>query len=148
MPKSVLSRVHMVIGIIVLVAFLLTGQYMDRRLGHLTGMPDGPRSLYRSGHIYILYASLLNVLLGVYLIPAVARIARVLQYLGSLLLLATPVLFLYGFFVETPKALVERPMIREGIVWSLGGVLLHLIAGLASRTRQPVAPRPGANAAD
>jgi hypothetical protein len=40
--------------------------------------------------------------------------------------------FVYRFAVETPLALIDRPMTREGIVWSLGGVLLHGSAALVA----------------
>ena len=130
MRHSVLQRIHLIAGLLGLVAFLLTGLFMDRRLDHLVGMPDGPRALYRSGHIYILFSALLNLLLGVYLTTPASRAARVVQYLGSALLLGALFLLLYGFIVETPRAIIERPMIREGIVWSLGGVIAHGVAGL------------------
>jgi hypothetical protein len=38
-----MRRMHLVVGIAAAVAFLLTGQYMDRRLAHLEGMADLPR---------------------------------------------------------------------------------------------------------
>ena len=32
-----MKRVHLVVGVAGVVAFLLTGQYMDRALGHMVG---------------------------------------------------------------------------------------------------------------
>ena len=129
MPQHSWKWLHVLLGILGIVAFLATGQFMDRRLGHLEGMPDGPRALYRSGHIYILFAALLNLLLGVYVRPSDQRRGRIVQNLGSTLLLGALMLFLYGFFVETPQGSIERPRTREAIYWSLGGVLLHAAAG-------------------
>ncbi len=120
-----LNWIHIVAGIVGLLAFLGTGQFMDRRLDHLVGMPDGLRVLYLSAHIYILFSGLLNLILGVYLVRSASRPGRVIQYFGSALLLSSLVFFLYGFFVETPLGLIERPKIRSGIVCSLLGVLLH-----------------------
>lgn len=133
MTHRVWKRVHLLVGIAGLTAFVLTGQYMDRWLSHLDGMADGPRALYRSAHIYILFSALLNLLLGTYVMPVRGRFVRGLQYLGSALLLATPVLLLYGFIVETPQGAIERPMIREGIYWALGGVLMHGLAAVCDR---------------
>jgi hypothetical protein len=127
------KRLHIVFGLAGLAAFLFTGQYMDRWLNHLDGMPDGPRALYRSGHIYILFSASLNLLLGVYVVTSSGRTGRFLQYVGSALLIGGLGLFVYGFFAETPLALVERPMTREAIVWSLGGVLFHGAGMLAAR---------------
>lgn len=127
----------------VLLAFLGTGQFMDRRLDHLVGMADAPRALYRSSHIYILFSALLNLVLGAYLVRSPFLAGRLLQYLGSALLLAAAGLFLYGFFIETPLAMIERPMIRRGIYWSLYGVLLHGTAGVL-QVREVQEPSTGA----
>ena len=135
MPRHPWKRLHLLFGVLGLAVFLFTGQFMDRRLDHLVGMPDGPRALYRSGHIYILFSALLNLLLGVYVAWSGQRVARMFQYLGSTILLVALVLFVYGFFVETPLATIERPMTREAIVWSLVGVILHAAAGLRSGAR-------------
>jgi hypothetical protein len=39
-------------------------------------------------------------------------------------------LFLYGFAIETPLALIERPMVRKGITWCFAGVIAHAFAML------------------
>jgi hypothetical protein len=72
-PPPLLSRAHLTIGLAGLLIFLGTGQYMDISLGHLRGMADAPRALYRSGHIYILLCSLMHLLLGAYAAPEPAR---------------------------------------------------------------------------
>lgn len=128
-----MKRLHLLVGLAGVVTFVLTGQYMDRWLNHLDGMPDAPRALYRSGHIYILFSALLNLLLGLYIVTSTARTSRWIQYVGSALLIGALGLFVYGFVVETPLALVERPMTREAIVWSLGGVLFHGVAVAVGR---------------
>jgi hypothetical protein len=135
MVRVSLKRVHLLWGIVGIGAFLLTGQYMDRSLDHLVGMADGPRALYRSGHIYILFSALLNLSLGLYMTKAKATIDRTLQTIGSGLVLGSLVLFLYSFAVETPLGQVERPMAREAIMWSLGGVLAHGIARTLTAAR-------------
>jgi hypothetical protein len=118
------------VGVVGLAAFIATGQFMDRRLDHLVGMADGPRALYRSGHIYILFAALLNLLLGAYLVPSTTRGARLAQYVSSALIMTSLILFVYGFAIETPLGLVERPMVRKGIYLCLAGVLVSAGAKL------------------
>lgn len=59
-----MRRFHLVVGTAVLVAFLVTGQYMDKFLDHLRGMPDGPRLLYRTRHLFLMFAGLLNIALA------------------------------------------------------------------------------------
>ena len=48
-----MRKFHAVFGLVIVIVFLLTGQYMDKYLQHLHGMPDGPRMLYRTRHIFI-----------------------------------------------------------------------------------------------
>lgn len=131
-----LKWLHLTAGVLGIVAFLGTGQFMHHRLDHLAGMPDAPRALYRSAHIYILFAALLNLGIGAYVTAARAIVPRAIQYVGSALLVAALLSFLYGFFVETPLGLVERPTMRTGINWALWGVLLHTAAGLVMPIRE------------
>ena len=61
-----MKRFHLIFGGLVILIFILTGQYMDKFLQHLEGMADGPRMMYRTRHIYILLSGLLNLAVGAY----------------------------------------------------------------------------------
>lgn len=135
-----LRLTHLAAGLLGVVAFVLTGQYMDASLDHLRGMPDALRTLYRSGHIYILFAGLLHLLLGAYLQLKRPTVVTVMQVAGSVLLFAALALFLYGFFVETPLGAVERPMTRTGTEFCLYGVGLHALAVALSRFAPKASP--------
>jgi len=89
---------HIVVGVIGLVTFLLTGQYMDLVHEHLVNMDDGPRMIYRSTHIYILLVSILNVCIGVTMTTPAKTI---LQYLVSVVILIAPFLMTIEFFYGT-----------------------------------------------
>jgi hypothetical protein len=121
-------RLHLVVGLLGVVVFLATGQYMDRVHDHLRGMDDARRLLFRSTHIYLLLASLLNLALGLYLTPTSAGWRRGLQMLGSGLVLAAPFLALAGFCTEPWLSDLERPYSRPAAYACLAGVLLHLLA--------------------
>jgi hypothetical protein len=123
-----MRRLHLAVGLVGLVAFLATGQYMDRAHDHLRGMDDARRLLFRSTHIYLLFTALLNVALGLYLPPGPAGWRRWVRLLGSGLLLAAPGLALAGFFTEPWLSGLDRPYTRPVAYGSLAGVLLHLIA--------------------
>lgn len=125
---NALRRIHLILGLLTVVAFVLTGQYMDRAHDHLRLMDATPRWLFRSGHIYLLFSGLLNCLLGMAkaLNPDLWR--KVLAGIGSLALLATPALFLVGFFREPLIGGFERPYARLAIYLSLAGVLFYLLA--------------------
>src|SRR5947207_9880237 len=94
------------------VAFLATAQYMDRAHDHLRGLDDARRLLFRSTHIYLLFAALLNTALGLYLPPAPAGWRRWVRTLGSLLILAAPPLAVAGFFTEPWLSGLDRPYTR------------------------------------
>jgi hypothetical protein len=128
-----MRRVHLVVGLAAIVAFVASGQYMDLRHGHLRGMADGPRLLFRSAHIYLLFAALLNTALGLYAEPAPRGWRRAVQWAGSALVAAAPALLALAFLREPWLADLERPYARPAIYGSLAGVLLHLASrfGLA-----------------
>ena len=123
-----MRRLHLVVGSAAAVAFLLTGQYMDRWLAHLEGMADLPRMLYRSAHIYLLFSALLNLVLGLYLVDQRAAVARGVGRVGSALILIAPVLLLAAFALESPRSDLERPYARLAIYGSGAGVVLHVVA--------------------
>lgn len=126
---------HQLFGISVVIVFLLTGQYMDIYLGHLEGMPDGPRMLYRSRHIYILLAGLLNIGIGAYFSYHVERWRLVLQLLGSGLVLIATCLFIAAFFYEPNLSGLATPLSQPGIFLISCGTLFHLFSGLRRRKR-------------
>ena len=127
---------HIVLGMVGLIAFVLTGQYMDQMLAHLRHMPDGPRLLYRSAHIYFLWSSLLNLVLGCHVRFSGRPALRWLQGGASLAVLAGPPLLLYSFFMESVFTNLARPHARLAIYLAFGGVLLHTACTLMSNARE------------
>ena len=107
-----LARVHFWLGFAGLIIFLLTGQYMGFIHNALQDLADRPRMFYRSAHIYLLLASVLNLFLGAYFQKIEHAVIGKLQLLISLLVLLSPVMFLLGFFLEYQYALegFERPI--------------------------------------
>jgi hypothetical protein len=132
-----MRRLHLAIGFAGVIAFLMTGQYMDRWLGHLAGVADLPRMLYRSAHIYLLFGSLLNVLLGLYVKGHAQGWRRGAALLGSVLILIAPVMILIGFYTEAARTDFERPFVGLAIYGCFAGVLLHAIG----RGRDALSPR-------
>lgn len=125
-----MKRFHIIFGLVAVVIFLLTGQYMDHYLGHLAGMPDGPRMLYRTRHIFILLAALLNLGIGAYFTLRPSQAGRITQVIGSVLIVISTVLFLVGFIYEPKLAGLETPYSHWGMYLILAGTLLHLLSGL------------------
>jgi hypothetical protein len=90
-----------------------------------------PRLLLRSGHIYLLFSGLLNVVAG---LTVEGRRMGLVRFFGSLLLLLSPVLLAIGFCLESTGSLLERPLTQVAVTMTVGAVLLLFIAFvLASR---------------
>ena len=60
-----LGKIHFIGGIIVIIIFLLSGQYMDHNFNHRHDMELMNRALFRAGHLYILLFGLINKLLKI-----------------------------------------------------------------------------------
>ena len=135
-----MRRFHLLFGLAVVVAFLLTGQYMDRFHGHLEGFADGPRMLYRSRHIYILFAGLFHLGLGAYLARQTGGWRHALQLVGSALAVAATLLLVVAFFSEPPGGNLEHvPYSRLGIYTMAAGAIAHVVSGVRrGKDSQPV----------
>jgi len=130
------GRAHVTLGLAALIVFVGTGAYMHFRYDHLRGMTDATRLLFRSTHIYLLFAALLNLGIGLHLQAATVRWARLAQGLGSTLILLAPLLFLAAFLSEPWLGDLQRPWSRPGIYACLAGVLLHLVARKGATLRE------------
>ena len=121
-----MRSLHLLVGIVGVVGFLATGQYMDHVHDHLRGMDDTRRLLFRSTHIYLLFGSLVNLALGLNLRPT--RGWRWwLRSLGSLLVLTTPIFAAVAFFTEPQLTNLARPYTQLTAYGCFGGMMLHLI---------------------
>ena len=110
---------HVVVGSITVLAFVLTGQYLEHNFPGLYASNEAIRYMFRANHVYILFSGLLNFTVGSYGVLSDDRWSRRMQQVGSWLLLVTPVLFAVAFFVEPPNGSPERPM-------TLAAALMHL----------------------
>ena len=125
-----MKKIHLVFGACVVVAFLLTGQYMDKFYNHLHGMPDAPRLLYRTRHIFILLAGLLNLAIGAYFTYRAEAWQRIIQLLGSLLIFTASVLFMIAFFYEPGLLNLRTPFSHWGTYTIATGAILHVVSGI------------------
>lgn len=125
-----MRRLHLILGIILFVIFLITGQFMGADFPDKDVIGQDLRLLMRSRHIYILYCAFLHILLGLYLQVAPGGWRKLLQYAGSLALIISGVLLTWAFVSETYIYAGFSQISRFGIYTSLSGVGLHAIAGI------------------
>jgi hypothetical protein len=126
-----IRNTHYLIGALTLILFIISGQYIGLRYQgfsepELYGHNEAVRYLFRANHIYLLLPALLNLLLGSYLTLSPQRGRRIVQYIGSALLLVSTILLLAAFMIEPPQASPDRPLSYYGLISVFAGALLHL----------------------
>lgn len=128
-----LRKLHFAVGLAGIVAFLATGAYMRAGFPDLYAANEVLRYLYRSNHVYILLASLINVALGVHLAPTAQGWRATVSRVGSFLALAAPVVLCFAFFFEAPLATPERVWTLAGVAALAAGIALHVLGDLGAR---------------
>ena len=128
-----MKKIHLIVGVFVVLAFLLTGQYMDKYYNHMVGVPDGPRLLYRTRHIFILLTGLLNLVIGAYFTYRIEIWRRTIQLLGSLLIFTASFLFLIAFFYEPNLSNLRTPLSHWGTYTIAAGAVLHVVSGVSQK---------------
>ena len=119
---------HKITGIVTVLIFLGTGAYMRFNSPGLFESDPTVRMMFRSTHIYILLAGLLNVGLGSYLILSQQKWRRVLQLIGSSFVLTAPPLLICAFFYEPSSRSVDRPLTLPAMLLLLIGTMSHLVS--------------------
>jgi hypothetical protein len=130
-----MRRLHLAVGLIALAAFLASGFYMLLGPDHLHDRDDATRLLFRSSHIYLLFAALLNVVLGLYSEPAPGGWRLWLRRAGSVLVLVAPALLGMAFLREPWLTGLARPYAKPAVLGSLVGVLCHLASSTRAGSR-------------
>ena len=125
-----MRRSHLWLGVVSVVVFVITGQFMRLHEPPMTALSDGVRLMFRSRHIYILASGLVNLMLGLYMQRHVAGWRAIVQTVGSGLVTASPVLLVAAFAVEPANGLqAEMPWSAGGLFALFGGCMLHLVCG-------------------
>jgi hypothetical protein len=128
--QATLRTAHLVVGAITVGAFLVTGLVMAGHEPPLSSLDWDVRLLFRSRHIYILSAGLVNLALGLrYALPDGAA-RRGAAIAGSLLALASTVLLFFAFFAEPMAGRSPGGLSGYGLFALFGGVLLYALVSL------------------
>ncbi|MEO1212019.1 MAG: hypothetical protein AAFY45_00755 [Bacteroidota bacterium] len=120
-----LKRLHFFGGILLLIIFILSGQYMQHGFSSLQDLELFERMVFRAEHIYLLLTSLIHISIGVYFKPYKQVPHKYIQVFSSLLMFSATAAFHYSFFHEMPSSEIERPFSRMGLYLMLAGVSLH-----------------------
>ncbi len=125
-----MKRLHLWVGVAALLAFLLSGQYMDYLEVRANALGETARVMFRSRHIYLLLAALVNLGLGAYFSYRERGWRRGLQLLGSALVVAAPALMVAAFFSEPAGPGLKRHFTLPAVVILSTGTLLHALSGM------------------
>ena len=129
-----LRRVHLVVGITAIVAFVLSGQLLGHHHPRMDELPAEIRMMYVSRHIYLLTGALVNAVIGLYLQLQPSPWRRVLQIIGSLLILTSALSLSMAFLAEPPLGMAGRGWRSLfGLVALFFGVMMHLVASAGAR---------------
>jgi hypothetical protein len=123
-----LRQVQRAAGLACLVLFFGTGWVMLLHRPPMDAVGLGSRLQMRSGHIFLMFAGLLNVVLPLCAAPGRRRGARWLGLGGSVLCLVAIVPLALGFFLESSHGMVDRPLTSLGIFTAFAGTLLYVLA--------------------
>ena len=122
-----MRRIHLWIGVLTVLVFVVTGQLMRHHQPPMNTLADSARLLFRSRHIYILAAGLVNLMLGLYMHRS-AGWRGVVQLIGSGALAVSPALLVVAFNVETTNGFrPEMPWSSLGLYLLFGGCMVHVL---------------------
>ncbi|MCI0596750.1 MAG: hypothetical protein L0Z48_09470 [candidate division Zixibacteria bacterium] len=127
---SKLKFVHLIVGGLTVITFLLTGLYMRKNFPEIYSDNQAMRMMFRGSHIYILLVGLLNIGLGSYLTLSSENWKKVLQHIGSILVLAATGMFIYAFFHEPFLSGIHRPVTFKAVIMLLLGMVAHLTGSI------------------
>lgn len=135
-----MRRFHFAIGVLAVLAFLITGQFMRHHRPPMPELDGATRLLYRSRHIYILGSGLVNLMLGLYL-ETKSGWRGVTQTIGSSMLMASPAFLVLAFAFEPPRGF-QPELWRSslGLYLLFAGSMLHLV-GAQRKASTPRRPR-------
>lgn len=128
------SRAHWIVGLLTLLMFPLTGQYMR----HIAGVPHldaVPRLIFRSRHLLLLVAGVANIALSN------SQPFHRAQRVASILVMISPPLLIAAFFIDPGRGLHSSTVFRLAMysLW-IAGVILAIV----NRPRQQSDVRPDA----
>jgi hypothetical protein len=115
------SRAHWLVGLLTLVIFPLTGQYMR----HIVGVPhleSVPRLIFRSRHLFLLVAGVANLALSN------SQPFHRGQRVASVLILVAPFFLVAAFFIDPARGLDSSTVFRLAMYsfW-IAGILLAIV---------------------
>ena len=115
------SRAHWIVGLLTLLIFPLTGQYM-RHVAAVPHLDSVPRLVFRSRHLLLLMAGVANIALSS------SQPFHRAQKAASVLIMLSPLLLIAAFFIDPARGLDSSTIFRLAMygMW-IAGILLAIV---------------------
>ena len=123
-----MARLHRLAGLGFVLLFIATGVWLRFRGQAVIDQDDAIRFSLRANHVYILFAGLVNIAVGLNPPHPAVPWRRRLQLVGSAVLLMAPLLLLVAFIVEGPQARAHRPLTSIGVILMFLAVMCQIPA--------------------
>lgn len=127
-----MKNTHLISGIITVIIFAITGQYMLHDLVLPDTAFDVQRMMYRASHIYLLWAGALNALLGCYWVKCEGQYFPFIQWAASAALILSQGFLLLAFMYEPAIIDQDRLLTKAGSLSLLFGLILTVAITLAN----------------
>lgn len=123
-----LRLLYLSVGILTVLIFIATGQYLKHKFPNKEGMDLAFRVMQRSRHIFILLSGLVLAGTGTYFQSAKTQLFVLIQYIAFAILFIANVLFIYAFFYEVDILFIPKtPILHYATYLILAGVVLNFI---------------------
>lgn len=134
-----MRRLHLVAGVVTVLAFLTSGAYM-RFVAHVDALPLGPQLMYISRHIYMLGPALMHLVLSAYVRSDPPLGIVRLQWTGTAFLVLSSTLLMTAFVFEPMAGRGRTAVSAFGIFTFAAGAILHVVASRVGRARTDLEP--------
>lgn len=128
-----LAFLHLVVGLMSIIAFVISGRYLSVNETLVNSNEVSLHALYRANHIYILFAAILNLVLGFSLPKNKNPRFLLFLYLGSFALMLSTILLCIAFYIEPVLNSLDRPITANSLFMFLGGSIFLLLFKLTNR---------------
>lgn len=126
--QNPLRLLYLTVGILTVLIFIATGQYLKHKFPNKEGMDLTFRAMQRSRHIFILLSGLVLAGIGTYFQSAKAQFFIRVQYLAFVTLMIANTLFIYAFFYEVETHFIPKtPLVHYATYLILAGVALNFV---------------------
>ena len=122
-----INKFHFYFGLATFTGFVITGILMRMNIFETRETDILKRMMFRSNHIYILFASLLHLVIS-FVNPEI-QTTRLLwiKNFGSTLCILTTITLYIAFFIDPISESIQRDITRFSIVGLFSGLILLLL---------------------